>query len=851
MDAEFQESPRLRMNTGSDAPLPRSRHLAGALARLEAAGRPLPSGPAWEQFLAEMDVSGQLADIHPCNDLHQYRSLVDHLKEVVFQIDREGNWSLLNPAWEAILGHPVDESLGRPFLGYMDPEDTARYMNLLTYALETGQDTIRGEFRFLTLEGLPRWIEMYNRVTVGAQGQVTGVTGTLNDITERRRAETALATITSRLMTLLENMQAGILVETQERRIALLNETFCRMFEIPVPAHMLTDSPSEELLEMCAPLAEAPSQFSERLSEIVQKGALNTQEVVNLRDGRVLAMDFVPIRSGEDFHGHFWQFHDITEQKRAEKKLAMAAMDLEIKNWELADARDEALRLAGLRSEFLANMSHEIRTPMNGVIGMTDLLLRTPLNGEQMDYATTIRSSAMTLLRLINDILDFSKIEAGRLELEHIEFDLQELLDDLLAALGVKAHHKGVELVTWVAGAAPTRLLGDPVRLRQVLSNLTDNALKFTEKGSVLIRVDLLSQEGETALLKFQVRDTGIGMTPEVAGRLFQSFFQGDSSTTRKYGGTGLGLAICKRIAELMGGGIGVDSAPGEGSTFWFTARLPVHDLGRDPWRPSPDAHFLLHGLPRATGAALAGQLRDWGFPVEHLEEGIAAEQVLQAQGSPFLVFHLRDGALPPLVRELLQHRDRGRLRIILAHSLYEKEAMNARQDLAGVEILPLPLRRSQLRTMVEGHSTAPEAPAQAAPLRLGDGEAAILLVEDNLVNQRVALAILKKLGLKADVAANGKEAVEAHRTRSYDIILMDCQMPEMDGFQATRLIRSTEGEGKRVPVLAMTANAMQGDQERCIEAGMDDYIAKPVTLDNLMILLRRWLPADALPQQH
>ena len=840
--------PWTHMAPESDAPLPQSGHLTAALAHLQAEGVTLPEGPAWDRFLATIDTDCQLAEQHPCQDLLQYRSLVDHLKEVVFQIDREGNWSLLNPAWTVILGFPVAESLGQPFLGYMHPEDTPRYMNLLTYAMETSQDTIRGEFRFITQEGEPRWVEMYNRVTIGTNGAVQGVTGTLNDITERRRAETALATITTRLMALLENMQAGILVETQDRKIALLNETFCRMFEVPVPAHLLTDSPAVELLEMCLPMATSTSLL-ERLAAIHARGTLTTGEELPLRDGRVLAMDYVPIKAGEDIYGHFWQFHDITERKRAEQKLALAAMDLEVKNWELADARDEALQLAGLKSEFLANMSHEIRTPMNGIIGMTDLILRTTLNAEQMDYDTTIRSSALTLLRLINDILDFSKIEAGKMELEKIGFDLQDVLDDLLAALGVKAHHRGVELATWVTGNTPTKLLGDPIRLRQVLSNLTDNALKFTDHGSVTIQVSTESQDETAAVLRFEVRDTGIGMSQEVASRLFQSFFQGDSSTTRKYGGTGLGLAICKRIAELMGGAIGVESCPGNGSVFWFTARLPLQGTGQDPWKPAHPHRFLLHGLPQATGGTLKAQLRDWGFQADSLGAETDVQALVQAQDGPLLVFHLPNGHLPPLITHLRTLPSLGSLRLVLAHSLYEKDEILAREDIKGVEFLPLPLRRTQLRALVDGSALAPQAPAVPPEPRLGQSEVSILLAEDNLVNQRVALAILKKMGLRADVAATGREALEANKKKLYDVILMDCQMPELDGFQATRLIRDAEGEGRRVPILAMTANAMHGDRERCVDAGMDDYIAKPVTLDSLLALLRRWLPADALPK--
>ncbi|MBP1625910.1 MAG: putative Histidine kinase [Holophagaceae bacterium] len=435
------------------------------------------------------------------------------------------------------------------------------------------------------------------------------------------------------------------------------------------------------------------------------------------------------------------------------------------------------------------------------------------------------------------------------MELEKIHFDLQELLDDLLAALGVKAHHKGVELLTWVSGDTPTRLMGDPIRLRQVLSNLTDNALKFTEKGSVLIKISLQSRDLDTAVLRFEIQDSGIGMPPEVSSRLFQSFFQGDSSTTRKYGGTGLGLAICKRIAELMDGSIGVDSTPGKGSTFWFTAHLALQETGMDPWKPACPARFFLHGLPDATGGILQAQLQDWGFQARILEAGADQDLFAESPEPAFLVFHLQNGVLPPWISELLATRRTTGPRLVLAHSLYEKDEVLAREELKGVAFLPLPLRRSQLRGLVDGTQPQTEALQPHPEVQPGQSEAAILLVEDNLVNQRVALAILKKMGLKADVAVNGREALDAARHKAYDVILMDCQMPEMDGFQATRLIRDTEGEGRRVPILAMTANAMHGDKERCVEAGMDDYIAKPVTLDSLMVLLRRWLPADTQPQ--
>jgi PAS domain S-box-containing protein len=831
--------------------------LAQRLAALEAAGAAPPGGPAWEAFLADMDT--RLAEsVAPALDLARYRALVDHLKEAVFQIDREGAWSFLNPAWEAMTGFTVADSLGKPFLDHMHPADKGRYLEMLTRAMEAAEDTVKGEFRFRTRGGQLLWAEMYTRITFGPDGLVTGVSGTMNDVTERKRGEAALSSLTSRLRALIENLQDAILVETAQREISLINEPFCRMFDVPVPAHFLAGSEAPELLAMVQPRFQDPEGFLEFQSALLARRQLVTGAELALADGRVLTMDFVPIEAEGERYGHFWQFRDITELRQSEEKLARAALDLEMKNWELSQARDEAVRMGGLKSEFLANMSHEIRTPMNGIIGMTELLASTPLTEEQKEYASTIRASAATLLRLINDILDFSKIEAGKLELERIQFDLHGLLDDLLAILGVKAHDRGVELATWVSREVPPQLMGDPVRLRQVLTNLAENAIKFTHEGSVVIRV-LPEGGGEGApegavTLRFEVEDTGVGMREEVAAKLFQSFYQGETSTTRKYGGTGLGLAICKRIAELMGGAIGVRSTQDQGSLFWFTARFQVQGEGRERWAPDTRPRFFLTGLPGPAAGFLEAQLREWGFATERLEPGAPAlERLLEAcplgDGSAFLVFPGAGEVEPGLLRLLQKIRLDPRLaqlRLVRTHSLYEKEKAFRPSGLPVTELLPLPLRTSHLKTLLEGHRGALPAPAAPEPLPAAPARPLafrVLLAEDNLVNQRVAVAVLNRLGLSPLVAANGLEACEKAGKEAFDLILMDCQMPEMDGFQATRLIREREGGARRVPILAMTANAMPGDRERCLEAGMDDYLAKPITIRDLKDALLRWLP--------
>jgi PAS domain S-box-containing protein len=814
---------------------PRLSPFDGPLRTLEASGVALPEGPAWEAFLQAVgdrcEASRQEAE--------RYRVLVDHLKEVLFQIDRHGLWSLLNPAWTQLTGFEVAESLGTPFLGYLHPADKPRYLNMLTYALDTGQKALQGEFRFSTKAGEARWVELYQRITLDGSGLVVGVSGTLNDITERKHGELVLRMATSRLRALIEHMQAGILVETEGRRIALLNEEFCRLFQIPVPAHVLVESEAQELLDECRPLLEEPEAFELRQAELLERRTPVIGEEIRLVDGRILSRDFVPILVGGDDLGHLWQYHDITDRRRAQMKLEEAARALEATNRELAEARDKALELSGLKSEFLANMSHEIRTPMNGIIGMTGLLLDSPLEPEQRQYAETVRSCGEALLTLINDILDFSKIEAGKLALETLEFNLLGVLEDVMAVLGVKAHAKRVELAAFVDPATPTLVAGDPGRLRQILTNLMDNALKFTAEGSVEVRVAPVSSGPEGVLLRFEIRDTGIGMRPEVVDRLFSSFFQGDSSTTRKYGGTGLGLAISKKLSELMDGGIGVESVHGEGSTFWFTVRLGQR-AAAVPVRPAVRRVELV-GLPPASARVMAEQLRAWGVEAALRELEPGGPLLLPEAGTLTI---LGAGAV-----EVLPEGREPEEGLAFAGPLYQPELRQAARARGISAFLSLPVSPAQLRALVE-----PGVGAGVSPIRERQvGEAGgpvtvrVLLAEDNLVNQRVAERMLAKLGIEVDVAASGLEVLDALLGVSFDLVLMDCQMPEMDGFEASRRIRARERGSRRLPIVAMTANAMVGDRERCLEAGMDDYIPKPVRMDDLRRALSRWLPAGAI----
>jgi PAS domain S-box-containing protein len=704
----------------------------------------------------------------------------------------------------------------------------------------------------------------------------------IGQFTARKRTEEALRNSEALYQSLVASLPMNMLRKDRDGRFTFANQLFCQ--ELGRPLEEILGKTDFDFFP-----AELAAKYRQDDLRVMETGRVfeDVEEHLKPNGDRL----YVQVLKSPvyDFRGRvvgvqgiFW---DVTDRKRAEEAMHKAR--------EAAEAASRA------KSEFLANVSHEIRTPMNGILGMTELALDTDLTREQREYLQMVKASADSLLTVINDILDYSKIEAGKLELDPVPFNLRDSLGDTMRALAVRAHKKGLELACHVAPDVPLCVVGDPVRLRQIAVNLVGNAIKFTEQGEVVVAVAMQNAEcrmqnespseilhSAFCILHFEVRDTGIGVPADKQPQLFQPFVQADSSMTRKYGGTGLGLAISAKLVGLMGGRVWLESAPGRGSTFHFTARFGVPAEEPQPARPpEPPA---LHGLrvlvvdDNATNRRILEEmLTNWRMrPVAAGSGREALERMREAsaQGEPFPLI-LLDAMMPgmdgfSLAKEIQRHPELGGATVMMLSSSGWSADSTRCRELGLAAYLMKPVKQSDLLDAILtslGAAAAPDPPERPAAPPAPRRSLRVLLAEDNLVNQRLAVRLLEKLGHRVTVVGNGREALAAlfpeppgdrsqgagvkgrggedgsSLTPSFDVVLMDVQMPEVDGFEATALIRVREKEtGGHVPVIAMTAHAMKGDRERCLAAGMDGYLAKPVQARELAQALEAAAPAQA-----
>ena len=775
------------------------------------------------------------------------RSLIDNVPDFMYVKDTQSRFVVANLHMVRELGLvATEELLGKTDFDfypqhlaagfYEDEQNVIRSGEPLLNREEIATDSLGNVAHLLTTKVLLR----------DQEGRVTGIAGVGVNVTGRKRAEEELRDSRELFMLLLDSIPEGVYGSDVQGNCTFCNPACLRLLGYQEAAELL----GKNLHALTHHTRQGGAPYPAEECPIYEAscrglGAHVDDEVLWCRDGTNFPAEYWshPMHHDCNVIGTVVTFVNITQRKQAQRVLREAQ--------EAAEAASKA------KSEFLANMSHEIRTPMNGIIGMTDLALDTELTPEQREFLTMVKTSADSLLSLLNDILDLSKIEAGKLDFETIDFNLRDTLEDTIKGLSLRAHQKGLELACHLLPDVREAVQGDPTRLRQVVMNLVGNAIKFTSVGEIVLRVDSDKAAEDQALLHFAVRDTGVGVPLDKHQTIFEAFSQADGSMTRKYGGTGLGLTICSRLVEMMGGRIWVESEPGRGSTFHFTALFPLQKVAQR--KCEPIGVEMLHGLPvlvvddNATNRRILQEmLLLWQMNPTLAEDGPTALTVLQQaadRGTAFSLI-LLDAQMPGMDGFSVAERVTktaalaGATLIMLTSAGLRGDAARCRE--LGIRgYLPKPIKRSDLLAAIrmalgaQNQSQGPPSMVTVHSLREPKTRLNILLAEDNLVGQKVAARLLEKWGHTVAVAETGKrvlEMLELVDQQPFDLVLMDVQMPEMDGLQATAAIRQREmTSGKHIPIIAMTAHAMVGDKERCLQAGMDGYASKPLQIQELL----------------
>jgi two-component system sensor histidine kinase/response regulator len=758
----------------------------------------------------------------------RFRSLIEYSSDVITILDEQGRQTYESPSVERVLGWAPGDFEGTSRLSQIHPDDSSRVVAAIESVAGRPGVSTSVEYRIRTRDGRWRTVESIatNRLHDPA---VLGIVVNTRDVTEHRREQAALRATTSRLSNLVQNLKSGVLVEDEERRIALVNTDFCAIFGVDAPPNVLVGGDCVAAAERLKHLLADPDAFSPRIEELIGAGVPVTGEEVAFADGRTFERDYIPITEGGADRGHLWLYRDISERKAAER--------------EAATARDEAIRASRLKSDFLATMSHEIRTPMNAVIGTVELLLDTSLSADQRELAAVVRDSAYGLLSLIDDALDLSKIEAEKLEPKEVEFELTAVVEGVADVLLSSARRKGLWLTSYVDPRAGARLAGDAQWLRQVLLNLLGNAVKFTELGEVHVRADLEAETRRSATIRFAVRDDGPGIPETSRDRLFEPFAQLEGSGR---GGTGLGLAICQRLVGLMGGEIDLESRPGEGAEFSFTLTFPLAEHPAPAPPAAPPLRVLLVEACDAASRVVTDYLGAWGMTAERAADAAGARE-LAASAGPFDVAIVGTTLAEPAV-ELAESLPGDGTAYVLLKDVAHAAARDGQTPAPFATELNKPVKQARLFDAVVSAADPAALPRPAQhepaepPFRPRAGTR-VLVAEDNEVNRALIVRQLAKLGVRADAVGSGREAIDAADGGGYDVVLMDCQMPGIDGLQAARAIRSLEPGGRRTTIVAVTAGVAAGEIDACLAAGMDGCLTKPFSTAQLGDALGRVLP--------